>query len=102
MIIGKLEGLRMSNGMLYRLALLVLLGATSATTQTVKSGDLRHPEQPVDRSKVLDQFTQSVQSGLPPGAPISVRRKNYIDDHLFGKMERNNVPHAALCTDTEF
>ena len=51
---------------------------------------------------MLDQFTQSVQSRLPPGAPISVRRKNYIDDHLFGKMERNNVPHAALCTDTEF
>jgi len=92
----------MSNGVLYRLALLVLLGTTAATTQTVKSGDVRHPEQPVGRSRVLDQFTQSVQSGLPPGPSISVRRKNYIDDNLFGKMEQNNVPYAGLCTDTEF
>jgi hypothetical protein len=92
----------MSNGLMYRLALLILVGATSATAQTVKSGDLRHPEQPVDRSKALDQFTESVQSRLPPGAPVSVRRKNYIDDHIFGKMKRDNVPHAALCTDTEF
>jgi len=92
----------MSNGLMYRLALLVMLGVTSATTQTVKSGDLRHPEQPVDRSKALDQFTQSVQSRLPPGAPISVRPKNYIDDYILGKMKRDNVPHAALCTDTEF
>ena len=91
----------MSNGVMYRLALLVLLGTTSATTQTVKSG-LPHPEQPVDRSKALDQFTQSVQSSLPPGSRIAVRRKNYIDDNIFGKMKRNNVPYAALCTDTEF
>src|SRR5947207_711906 len=102
MIIRDSKGLRMSNGLIYRLALLIVVGATSATTQTVKSGDPRHPEQPVDRSKALDQFTQSVQSRLPPGAPISVRPKNYIDDYILGKMKRDNVPNAALCTDTEF
>ncbi len=92
----------MSKDVMYLIALLFLLGATSATTQTVKPRDLRHPEQPVERAKALDQFTQSVQSRLPPGSPVSARRKNYVDDHIFGKMERNHVPHAARCTDTEF
>jgi hypothetical protein len=102
MIIGNSKGFRMSKGLMYVPALLFLLWATSATSQTVKSGDLRHPEEPINRSKALDQFTQSVQSRLPPASPISARRKNYIDDHIFAKMERNNVPHATLCTDTEF
>ncbi len=31
-----------------------------------------------------------------------VPRKNLIDEHIFGKMERDGVPHAALSTDTEF
>jgi len=58
---------------MYRLALLILVGATAATTQTVKSETFANPEQPVDRSKALDQFTESVQSRLPPGAPVSER-----------------------------
>ena len=84
------------------IALFFLLSGTSATAQSAKSGGIPHPEQPIDRSKSLDQFTQSVQSSLPPTSRISAPRKSYIDDYIFGKMKSGNVPHAPLCTDTEF
>ena len=29
-------------------------------------------------------------------------RKNFIDDHIFGKMEKEGIPHAPLTSDTEF
>jgi hypothetical protein len=31
-----------------------------------------------------------------------IRRQNFIDDYIFGRMERDHVPHARLCTDEEF
>ncbi|HUQ92500.1 MAG TPA: DUF1549 domain-containing protein [Bryobacteraceae bacterium] len=82
--------------------LLLLLSAALAVSQTGKPRDARHPEAPVDRSKALDQFTQSVQSRLPAASAVPARLNNYIDDYIFGKMKQDSVPHAALCTDTEF
>jgi len=35
-----------------------------------------------------------------PAAPVE--RKNFIDEALFGKMERDGVPHAPLASDGEF
>lgn len=29
-------------------------------------------------------------------------RKNLIDEHIFGKMQRDRIPHAPLTSDTEF
>src|SRR2546426_12391825 len=31
-----------------------------------------------------------------------VPRKNFIDEHVFGKMEKDSIPHAALAPDSEF
>ena len=36
----------------------------------------------------------------PTGGPVA--RHNFIDDHIFGKMERDGVPHALLAEDPEF
>ena len=36
----------------------------------------------------------------PTGSPVL--RRNFIDDHIFGKMERDRIPHASLATDREF
>jgi hypothetical protein len=33
-------------------------------------------------------------------APVAHR--NFIDEHIFGKMERDKIPHAPLATDEEF
>src|SRR5438874_9801093 len=31
-----------------------------------------------------------------------IPRKNYIDEQIFGRMERDKIPHAPLATDQEF
>jgi len=32
----------------------------------------------------------------------AVPRRNFIDNHIFGKMQRDGIPHAPLATDREF
>ena len=48
-------------------------------------------------------LTESVSKSLPPAAPgTRVTRKNYVDNFIFAKMDRDRIPHAALSTDGEF
>ena len=47
-------------------------------------------------------LTEQVSRELPPATQGKVERKNLIDDHIFGKMDRDNIPHAGLSTDEEF
>src|SRR5438876_12440964 len=35
-------------------------------------------------------------------AETPVPRKNLIDDYIFGKLQKEGIPHAALTSDTEF
>ena len=48
--------------------------------------------------------TARVTSGLPqPAAPTGrMPRRNFVDEFIFGKMERDKIPHAPLATDQEF
>ena len=48
--------------------------------------------------------TERLASGLPKSAgPMQrVPRRNFIDNHIFGKMERDGVPHAPQASDQEF
>src|SRR5262249_18354659 len=43
-----------------------------------------------------------VRTGARGGLSGQVARKNYIDEEIFGKMERDGVPHARLAGDPEF
>jgi uncharacterized protein DUF1553/uncharacterized protein DUF1549 len=56
--------------------------------------------------KVLDQGseTERLASGLPkPGmSGRRVPRRNFIDEHIFGKMERDGIPNAPQASDQEF
>ncbi len=49
-------------------------------------------------------LTARVAAALPGsvGAAGRVRRVNYIDEQILGKMERDGVPHAPVATDAEF
>jgi hypothetical protein len=48
-------------------------------------------------------LTERVTSGLAkPDASSAVPRRNFIDNHLFGKMQRDGIPPAPLATDREF
>ena len=48
--------------------------------------------------------TERLASGLPQSSASSERvaRRNFIDDYIFGKMERDGIPHAPMATDQEF
>src|SRR5687767_6901757 len=48
-------------------------------------------------------ITNRVTAGLPAAAPgRRLAPKNFIDEQIFGKMEREGIPHAPLATDAEF
>src|SRR5438093_5865084 len=49
-----------------------------------------------DKAAEASRLTQAVASALP-GSGVSsapIPRKNYVDEHIFGRIERENIPHA--------
>src|SRR4051794_4165925 len=50
------------------------------------------------------KLTERVTAELPkpPINSAPVPHRNFVDDSVFGKMERNGIPHAPLSTDLEF
>lgn len=46
--------------------------------------------------------TERLTAGMVSGAPVPVVRRNFIDERIFDKMERDGVPHAGLSSDREF
>jgi hypothetical protein len=61
-----------------------------------------HPSAPEGQRARKNALTDQVSRRLPPAQRLEVTRKNYIDDYIFGKMERDHVPHARLSSDLEF
>lgn len=60
----------------------------------------------MQRSKKPDPaaLTARVAASLPAGESVTgaIRRVNYIDQQIFGKMDKDGVPAAPLSTDAEF
>jgi Protein of unknown function (DUF1553)/Protein of unknown function (DUF1549) len=47
--------------------------------------------------------TERLAAGLPGRTSAgSVPRRNFVDEHIFGKMERDGIPYAPLANDQEF
>jgi hypothetical protein len=61
-----------------------------------------HPDPPASERAQKSALTDAVSKQLPPTKPVPVKRRNYIDDYIFGAMERDKIPHAALASDQEF
>jgi len=57
-----------------------------------------------DKAAEAGRATEALSRSLPraPSQSSAIPRKNYIDEHLFGRMERDKIPHAALASDEEF
>ena len=57
-----------------------------------------------DRAKDASRLTEAVAPVLPDSASSTapVPRRNFIDEHIFGRMERDKIPHAPLAGDEEF
>src|SRR5262244_354373 len=56
------------------------------------------------KSQNAGALTERVAASLPGAKPVSapVPKNNFIDQQIFGKMERDGVPHSALTSDAEF
>ena len=61
-----------------------------------------HPSAPQTQRERKNALTEQVSRRLPSAQRAEVKRKNYIDDYIFGKMQRDHVPHARLSSDLEF
>jgi len=84
-----------------------LLCAASMTAWTgepdQKSLPKDHPvARSVDRRQEASRLTEAIARKLPAGKTPVVPKKNFIDDYIFGAMERDGVPHAPLSEDYEF
>src|SRR5436309_11553437 len=57
-----------------------------------------------DKAAEASRLTQAVASALPGAGASSapIPRKNFVDELIFGRIERDNIPHAPLAGDEEF
>src|SRR5712692_4833964 len=48
-----------------------------------------------DKAAEASRLTQAVASTLPgaEGSSAPIARKNFIDEHIFGRIERDKIPH---------
>src|SRR6266540_4169830 len=64
--------------------------------------DMHHPERHQGRADELERLTNRPSKTLPPSPAIPIGERNYIDKYIFGKISHDKIPHALLCSDTEF
>src|SRR5712691_5067121 len=57
-----------------------------------------------DNAAEASRLTQTVAPVLPDTAAAyaPVPRKNFVDEHIFGRIERDKIPHSPLAGDEEF
>ncbi len=56
---------------------------------------------PVQKAKSAAALTAEL-APAKPGLRSPIVRRNFIDQHVFGRMQKDGIPHAALATDEEF
>ncbi len=64
----------------------------------------RSLEEPARSASEVAETVTSQAAGLRPVAPSDapVVRRNFVDEAIFAKMDRDGVPHAGLASDGEF
>lgn len=55
-----------------------------------------------DKASEAEKFTAEAARALPRTSAGEIRRKNLVDEHIFGRMDRDGIPHAGLSKDEEF
>src|ERR1051326_4296454 len=57
-----------------------------------------------DKAAEASRLTEAVSPALPgaTAATAPIPRKNYVDEHIFGKIDRDKIPHSPLASDEEF
>jgi hypothetical protein len=56
-----------------------------------------------DKAAEASRLTAEMAKALPSTAVAAkIPRKNLVDEHIFGRIERDRIPHSPLSTDEEF
>ena len=67
-----------------------------AHADLLKSGG----DKAADAGRLTDDLSRALPRPAGPAGPIP--RRNYVDEHIFGRIEADRIPHAGLATDEEF
>ena len=59
------------------------------------------PQKSQEAGALTEQLLKD-QSAPRQEETAPVERRNFVDDLIFGKIERDGIPHAPLASDTEF
>jgi hypothetical protein len=79
----------------------LLLAAALCLAQQPAPPPADHPPiQTPDRRAELSRLTEQFSTGPVEAAPVP--RNNFIDEHIFSKIEKEGVPHAPLADDATF
>jgi hypothetical protein len=79
--------------------LIVALAAVAAAQPALPKD---HPAlDPAGRREAASRLTEQV-AGKAGSVLAPVARKNFIDEFIFGKMDRDKIPHAGLASDAEY
>src|ERR1700737_1275112 len=61
---------------------------------------LFQPPKSQDAGALTDRIAASLPGSKLVSAPVP--RRNFVDHQIFGKMERDRIPHSPLTSDNEF
>src|SRR5438477_5508312 len=61
---------------------------------------LFQPPKSNDAGALTERIAASLPGAKANSAPVP--RRNFVDEQIFGKMERDSIPHAGLTSDNEF
>ncbi|MEX2262768.1 MAG: DUF1553 domain-containing protein [Bryobacteraceae bacterium] len=87
-------------------ALPLIAGAQQVSPEAERHIDRAHESLHKPKPKpgeAADALTRSV-AGLRPGGALHapVEKRNFIDNHIFGRIEKDGIPHAGPASDEEF
>jgi hypothetical protein len=53
---------------------------------------------PNEKARQVTQFTDQASKAIPGGTAgmEKMPRKNYIDEYIFGRIEKDGIPHAGM------
>ena len=69
--------------------------------EAIREAQLRH-RRTISRSTEEFAQRQTVDANLQLTNPSEIPRKNFVDDILFGRMQRDGIQSAPLCGDAEY
>jgi hypothetical protein len=56
-----------------------------------------------DKAKEASRLTAEAAKSLPgKSTAAAIPHRNFVDDQIFGRIEKNRIPHSPLSTDEEF